>query len=77
VSHDDAAERMLDLLTRPGWHGFREVADAAGIDESEPLVLAVYNSLMARGFTPDALERQETANGSRYRLNPRNRLEPG
>ncbi len=77
MSHDDAADRMLDLLTRPGWHGFREVAHAAGIDESEALVLAVYDALIARGFTPDALERQETAEGSRYRLNPRNRLEPG
>jgi hypothetical protein len=68
---------MLDLLTRPGWHSYREVADAADVDENESLVLALYNQLIARGFTPDALERQETPDGSRYRLNPRNRLQPG
>jgi biotin operon repressor len=59
-----AAEKMLVVLSRPGWHGWEEIAAVCGIDR-ETSVLAVYQQLRARGYEIDS---DGGPNESRYRL---------
>jgi len=59
-----AAEKMLVVLSRPGWHGWEEMAAVCGIDR-ETSVLAVYHQLRSRGYEIDSEGRPDE---SRYRL---------
>jgi hypothetical protein len=59
-----AAEKMLVVLSRPGWHGWEEIAAVCGIDR-ETSVLAVYHQLRTRGYKIDS---ESGLDWSRYRL---------
>jgi hypothetical protein len=73
LSFEDAPQRMLDVLSRPGWHGYVEIAAACDIDADEALVDAIYRRLLAEGYTRAAIQRENGPDGSRYRWEPHSR----
>jgi hypothetical protein len=62
----DAADKMLSVLARGGWHGWEEIADECGIEGGETMVLATYHQLRARGYALGVIEQEH----GRYRWTP-------
>jgi hypothetical protein len=60
---------MLDVLARPGWHGYAEIAAACDVDADESVVDAIYHRLLAEGYTVAAIQKD----GPRYRWEPHSR----
>ena len=71
---DDAVDQMLAVLTRPGWHGWEDIAEALGIERNPSLVLTVYHEIRERGYGTGLIEHKVVPGiGDRYRLTPQSR----
>lgn len=65
---------MLAVLSRPGWHGWEEIAEALGMERNPSFVLTVYHEIRSRGYDADVIEHEIVPGiGDRYRLTSRSR----